>query len=197
MLFSMSALMWGCYPGGPEYYDEYDIVYTNYDKDFSFSGKNKYAIPDSVVKVTGNAAVGKPIEYVNATYNNIILDRIKANMSALGYTLVTDTAQADLIIFPAVLAVSYSTYYYDYWSYYYGYYYPYGGYYGYPVEVTYNVGSLLMDMISKNDVNPANKSRFVWTGVVNGLAEGSTADFTSRIKKTIDQAFTQSQYLQQ
>ena len=44
-------------------------------------------------------------------------------------------------------------------------------------------------------VNPANKRRAIWYGIVNGLLEGASADFGSRINKGIDQAFRQSPYL--
>jgi hypothetical protein len=37
----------------------------------------------------------------------------------------------------------------------------------------------------------------VWIGVINGLVEGSQASINARVLTDIDQAFTQSEYLQQ
>jgi hypothetical protein len=35
----------------------------------------------------------------------------------------------------------------------------------------------------------------VWFGVVNSVLEGSSADLITRLETNIDQAFTQSEYL--
>src|SRR4030095_9849617 len=82
----------GCYPDGPDYVDEYDIVYTNHDETFAFSGKGTYAMPDSVVKITGNVVNGDPVTFISPTYASIILDRIEKNMTARGYTRVSNQA---------------------------------------------------------------------------------------------------------
>ena len=47
-------LMSGCYPKGAEYNEELDIVYTNYNPDFNFSSKMTYALPDSIIKISGD-----------------------------------------------------------------------------------------------------------------------------------------------
>jgi Domain of unknown function (DUF4136) len=197
MLLFLATSMAGCYPDGPDSIDEYDIVYTNYDDQFVFSGKPTYAMPDSVVKITGAASTGEPIEFVNQTYGKIICDRIKSNMASRGYTLVNNPSQADLVLFPSALEVTNITYYYDYWGYYYGWYYPGGGYYYpyYPTVTTYTTGSLIMTIADIKNVNPSGKNKVVWLGIINGLLEGSSTDFPGRINKSIDQAFTQSTYL--
>lgn len=198
MLF-LSLSIAGCYPGGPDYTDEYDIVYTNYDKEFNFTGKKFYAMPDSVVKITGNVIQGDPVSFIKQSYANVILDRIKSNMASRGYTLVSDTALADLILFPAALEVTTTTYYYDYyWDYYYGWYY--GGYYGgyyypYSVSTSYTTGSLFLNLSETKNLNPSNKSRVPWVCIINGLLEGSSTAYSTRINKAIDQAFAQSQYI--
>ena len=46
------AALSSCYPGGAEYTDELDLVYTNYDKNVAFSSKTTFAISDSVIKVS-------------------------------------------------------------------------------------------------------------------------------------------------
>jgi len=195
MLVFLSLTMAGCYPDGPDYVDEYDVVYTNYDQDYQFSGKSTYAIPDSVVKITGAAVTGDPVEFVNPAYASIILDRIKQNMTSRGYTLV-DLADADLVIIPSAMEVTNISYYYDYWGYYYGWYYPYGGwYYPYPVVTSYTTGSVIISMIDNTDPNPSDKYRAPWIAIGNGLLEGASTDYAGRIRKMIDQSFEQSQYL--
>lgn len=200
LFISMTSMLWGCYPDGPEYYSDYDIVYTNYDKDFSFGGHKFYAMPDKIVKISGNIDQGSLPEFIGTTYSSIILERIKSNMTSLGYTLVSDTTQADFILFPSALETTNIGYYYDYWGYYYGWYYPpyYGGwYYPYPMTYSYQTGSLFLNLIDRKSISPDDKSPVVWVAIVNGLLEGSSADFTNRMNKTIDQAFKQSPYLQQ
>ncbi|MBL0342768.1 MAG: hypothetical protein IPP71_18890 [Bacteroidetes bacterium] len=93
------SVLSGCYPDGPGYVEEYDVVYTNHDENFNFSGKRFYAIPDSVVRVNGAVLQGDPLEFVRPQYGNAIIERLKTNMLAQGYTLTADTSIADLILF--------------------------------------------------------------------------------------------------
>ena len=44
----------GCYPEGAEYVEELDLVLTNYDDSYDFSSKTTYAMPDSIIKITGD-----------------------------------------------------------------------------------------------------------------------------------------------
>ena len=197
MLF-LSVSLAGCYPDGPDNVDEYDIVYTNYDQQFSFAGKRTYAIPDSVVKITGAAATGEEVSFINPIYSDLIIARIKSNMDSRGYQLVGNAAIADVVVFPSALEVTNITYYYDYWSYYYGWYYPpgYGGwYYPYPVTTSYTTGTLILSMTYNNHPSPTNRDEVVWLGLVNGLLEGNNSDYPKRINTSIDQAFAQSEYL--
>ncbi len=46
------SILWGCYPNGAEYYDETDIVYTNYADTYNFVSKGTYSMPDKIVKIT-------------------------------------------------------------------------------------------------------------------------------------------------
>ena len=192
----ISTMMWGCYPKGPEYVEQYDIVYTNYQKDFTFKGKGKYTMPDSIVKITGEAASGGNVQFMSPSYASLITTRIKQNMAALGYTYVptADSAQADFAILNASIQVE--NYYYSYWyDYWYGWYYPgyWGGwYYPYPVVTNYTTGSLFMMMVDRKNISANDKTPVVWVGIVNGLLEGSSTNITSRINSTIDQAYTQT-----
>jgi hypothetical protein len=188
-LLGIILLMVSCYPDDTMYYEDTDLVYTNYTETFDFASKGTYAMPDKIVKVTGNLTEGQAPEYVQEPYNTQILNEIESNMTALGWTKVEDPANADLTLFPAVWTNTTVVYWYDYWCWYYYYYCGWGWYY--PSYSTYTTGTMIMGLIAAGEeyVEPAN----VWTGAINGLLSG-TYDI-SRVKNGIDQAFKQSPYL--
>jgi len=187
-LFAVIVLMVSCYPGGAEYYDEMDIVYTQYDEKFDFKSKVTYAMPDTIVKITGNLLTGEQPEFVDKKYAEPMLKRINDNMKALGWTKVTDPTSADVVIFPAAWTNTTVYYWYDYWCWYY--YYCGWGYY-YPSVSSYTTGTFVMTMIPKaqESIEPTG----VWDAAINGLLSGSY-DVT-RVNNAIDQAFEQSPYL--
>lgn len=190
-LLAVVLLFSGCYPDGAEYYEETDIVYTDYDAEFDFTNKGTYSMPDSIVKVTGNLAEGEDPEFVKEPYNSEILAKIAANMSALGYTKTDDPEDADLVLFPAVWMNTTVYYWYNYWCWYYPYYCGWG--WGYPSVTTQTTGTLVMTLIA-DEANYLDPAR-VWTSMANGLMSGSYN--TTRVSKAIDQAFEQSPYLSQ
>jgi len=183
------GMMAGCYPQGPEYYEDLDIVYTNYEPKFDFASKGTYAMPDEIVKVEGNLVEGEDPEFVKEPYNTQILTKIQANMTALGWTKVEDPEDADLVLFPAVWTNTTVYYWYDYWCWYYPYYCGWG--WGYPSVSSYTTGTLVMTLVADGDdyIEPTR----VWTAACNGLLSG--AYNTSRVNDAIDQAFEQSPYL--
>jgi hypothetical protein len=185
LLFIMS----GCYPDGAEYYEETDIVYTDYDDQYDFKSKGTYSIPDKIVKITGELKDGEDPEFVKEPYNTQVLQKIKSNMTALGYTETADPENADLVLFPAVWTNTTITYYYDYWCWYYPYYCGWG--WGYPSVSSYTTGTLLMTLVA--DGEEFVQSTNVWTSAINGLMSGYYD--VSRVNKAIDQAFKQSPYL--
>jgi hypothetical protein len=196
-LLGICILISGCYPYSTAYVDELDLVITDYDPAFTFTGHQNYAIPDSVVKITGNKAAGEPPVFIQPAYSTLIINRIKSNMSALGYTLVTDITQADVILFPSALETTYAEYYYDYY-YYWGWYYPYGGwYYPYQTVTTYTTGTLLMNMVVAGQTSATGNLHVAWTGLINGVLDYYGTDGDNRLTKAIDQSFTQSSYLHQ
>ncbi len=69
-------IMVSCYPQGPEYYEDLDVVYTNHDDQFDFASKGTYAMPSKIVKVTGDLADGgdsticeRALQHTNAATN--------------------------------------------------------------------------------------------------------------------------------
>ena len=184
---SIIVLLGSCYPNSIEYYEDTDVVYTNYEDEFDFTSLGSYAIPDKIVKVTGN--VGEDPEFVKEPFNTQMLQNMESNMSALGWTKVEDPAEADLVLFPAVWTNTTVYYWYDYWCWYYPYYCGWG--WGYPSVSSYSTGTLVMTLVADGE-NYVEPSR-VWTSAANGLLSGSYN--VNRVNKAIDQAFEQSTYL--
>ena len=186
---SIIVLLGSCYPDGLEYYEETDIVYTNYDDQFDFNNKGTYAIPDKIVKIQGDIIQGEPPEFVKEPQNTQMLQKMQANMTALGWTKVEDPSTADLVLFPAVWTNTTIYYWYDYWCWYYPYYCGWG--WGYPSVSSYTSGTLVMTLVADGEdyIDPSR----VWTSAANGLLSGSYN--ITRVNKAIDQAFEQSPYL--
>jgi len=190
MLFlGIIFMMVSCTPGGPEDYEDLDIVYTNYSESFDFASLSTYAMPDKIVKVTGNLSSGEDPEYVQEPYNTQILNKIASEMEALGWTKVDDPEVADLVLFPATWTNTTVYYSYDYWCWYYAYYCGWGYYY--PEVSSYTTGTLVMTLVVAGEdyIDPF----VVWTSAANGVTSG--AYDVTRVTKAIDQAFKQSPYL--
>jgi len=187
--FSIILLLGSCYPQGPEYYEDLDLVYTNYDDQYDFSSKGTFAIPDKIVKVTGNLIEGEDPEFVDDEYAGPMLDKMIQNMEALGWTATDDPANADVVLFPAVWTNTTIYYWYDYWCWYYPWYCGWG--WGYPSVSSYTTGTLVMTLVADGDdyIDPTR----VWTAAANGLLSG--AFNLTRVNNAIDQAFEQSPYL--
>ena len=186
------AIIFGsCYPQGPEYYEDLDVVYTNFDDEFNFASKGTYSIPDKIVKVNGNLIEGEDPEFVKEPQASEMLLKMKANMTALGWNEVEEAADADLVLFPAVWTNTTVYYWYDYWCWYYPYYCGWGWGWYYPSVSSVTTGTLVMTLVADGEefVEPSR----VWTGIANGLLSG--AYNTTRVNNAIDQAFEQSPYL--
>jgi hypothetical protein len=187
LVLALGFLVNSCYPGGIEYYEDTDIVFTSYEPDYDFTQQNTYSMPDSVVKITGDPE-DEP-EFVDEPYNTQIINRIEANMETLGWTRVGDPEDADLTLFPASWTNTTIYYWYDYWCWYYPYYCGWGWYYPGYVS-SYTTGTLVMTLVEDED---AIEPYRVWTAALNGLLSGSYN--MNRVQKGIDQAFEQSPYL--
>jgi hypothetical protein len=195
------ALIAGCHPGGAEFVDELDIVFTTFDEDYNFGAAGTFALPDKIPVVTGNLADGEEPEFVDAAMAATILSTIRQNLVDRGFTEVDD--DADIVIPIASISsttlVWYCDYWWDYW-YWWGYYPSYPGWGGcyYPSGYTYTTGSILITIVdgANEDFEPETALNSVWAAVINGLLQGNDASIEARVKQSIDQAFTQSPYLQ-
>jgi hypothetical protein len=191
------SLLWGCYPNGPDYVEEMDIVVTKHNTEYDFVAKSTYAMPDKIVKITGNKIEGDTPEFMPDVTAQKILDQIDKNMEALGWVKVALDAPTppDLLLLPASWETTTVFYWYDYWYWWYGGYYPpYWGW-GYPPVYysSYTTGTLLMNLVDP-ELEGANGSPIhQWSGAINGILTSSYN--ASRVNAAIDKAFTISPYL--
>jgi len=190
------GLLFGCYPDGPEYVNDLDLVVTRHDKTFAFQEAKTYAIPDFLVKITGNLAKGEEVEVIDNAYAALIIDAVKSNMEFYGWE-EANVYEADVVIFPTAMSSTTLVWYYDwyYWDWYYptdswGWYYPYDIYGG-----SYTSGSVFLQMTYQDGQTAANNLPVPWAAVLNGLLEGDRSAVDTRIEKGIDQAFKQSPFL--
>jgi hypothetical protein len=185
--------LWGCYPNGPTFLEDLDIVITYHNPDYYFVAKGTYAIPDKIVKITGNLNEGDLPEYLPIETASSILSRIDANMEALGWTKVGVDASPDLLLAPAAWETATMNYYYDYWYWWWGGYYPSYPYYPPSYSYSYTTGTLLMTIMDPDELNGNGYPIQQWTGVLNGILNDKFD--AARVNKLIDQAFKQSSYL--
>lgn len=200
-LLIIAITVWGCYPEGPEYVDQLDVVYTNYDDEFEFRAQNTFSVPDSVLEI-GNQDADDP-EFVDPVYGDVIIAQIRQNLAELGWTEVGVDENPDVIILPTAMNTTNLYYHYNwnYWDWYYpgwssgaNWYYP--GYY--PGYISgYNTGTVFLQMTDPSGMTtPGNDDvPVVWNAVIDGLLQGTTENINERFKININQAFTQSPYL--
>ena len=188
-------LLAGCYPQGPEYIEDLDVVITDYEPSYDFGAKGTYALPNRIVKITGDVIEGDEPQFIPDVTATAILTQIKKNMDALGWQQVAynSTAPApDVLLTPAAWETTTVLYYYDYWYWWYGGYYPYWGW-GYPSYTTYSTGTLLMRMVDPDVVQADGLPVIQWAGAINGVLTYSYN--ATRINTALDRTFAQSPYL--
>ncbi len=213
------CLLWACspYPNETDYVSDYDIVYTNYDKDANFSSFQTFILPNKIANLNDSDEESY-LDDTNPEIANLIKSELRSNMVAAGYTEVTtSSANPDLILNAGVFDDQYANYYGDYcwwyndpyyWGWYGGWnYYP-GSYWGgYPCYgggyYSYQTGSIVLDLIdvakSKaegcDQANNDCRLEVIWNGMIRGLLTGNEENLKTRISSSIDQAFDQSSYL--
>lgn len=194
-----AILLAGCYPQGAEYVEDLDVVITKHNEKYDFSAKSTYAMPDKIVKVTGNKVEGDNPEFIPDIYAGPILSRIATNMEAMGWTKIDmpldeSDPQPDVLLLPAAWETTSTYYYYDYWYWWYGGYYPYWPYYPPVYYSSYTTGTLFWTLIDPDETDGTGTPIRQWAAASNGLLSYSFD--ATRINKAIDQAFNQSPYIQ-
>jgi hypothetical protein len=176
--------------------EEARIYITNYDSTANFRNYATYSIVDSVAVISNDRLTAKE----KTTYDQEVLDAVKAEMQQRGYTLVDKNSHPDLGINVSRITSSYTgvVSYPNYWDYYSSYYDPfywgYGGY-GYYSPYSYGTyeireGALSIDALDLKNVSN-NRIKTVWSA----LARGSGVFRTSNASSQVHALFQQSPYL--
>jgi hypothetical protein len=187
--------LWGCYPSGPTYTEDLDLVLTHHNPDYDFASKGTYAMPDVIIKITGKViGEGELPETIKDVYASQILQHIADNMESLGWTRVALDASPNVFLVPAAWETTTITYYYDYWYWWWGGYYPYYPYYPPVYAYSYTTGTLLMNIQDPTLAGTNGNMIPQWTGALNGVMNDVYND--PRMTRLIKQAFDQSPYLQ-
>ena len=200
LFFTGTLLLWGCYPEGPEYYEDLDVVLARHNEDYDFVSQNTYSLPDKIVKITGNLTEGDDPAFIPDVTAKKILDRIETNMANLGWQKVSVSSNPDMILLPASWETTTVYWWYDYWYWWYGGYYPgwgwgyYPGYYPPVYYDSYTTGTLVMSLVDKDILGANGNPVTQWTGAINGILTYSY-DATRMNIKAIDKAFSISPYL--
>lgn len=199
MCFGIAALtLVSCYPGTIESTEELGTVTTLFDPNEDFSQNSTYALADTIMHICEGAPGSTDCTTISRAFDDEILDKVEAEMNALGYTRVAfdENDPPDLLV--GVSAVARTGYaiigsYCDWWYWYY----PYYCYYP-PMWTTveYETGSVFITLEDPSRPNTANPPRIpiVWAGVVNGVLSSATTN-AQRVLDGIGQAFAQSTYL--
>ncbi|MEH0157111.1 DUF4136 domain-containing protein [Limibacter armeniacum] len=206
LLFMCLMALCGCYPEGPDYVDELDVVLTNRQPDFDTLTAMTYSMPNEVVIIDDDDFTdfdddNEP-EFVDEPYRSAILNTVRDNMENYGWQEVSLEQRADVVLLVSVSQTTNVFYYYDwyYWNWYFGgYYNPWGWYYPgyyYPSVSSYRTGSVFIQLTEPNNQTADDRAPVVWSGVLNGLLEGSNTNITNRIEEGVNKAFDQSPYLQ-
>ncbi|AYB35268.1 DUF4136 domain-containing protein [Chryseolinea soli] len=192
----MMVLLGACYPNGPEYVNDADVVATSYDVKYDFKSQSTFAMPDKIVVDVEIKQGDTTYEYMPDKFATVVLDAIQKDMEAYGWDRVDIDEDPDVLLTPA--AISSTTYFYTYW-----YDWWYGGWYGgwgwyYPPYYTvssYTTGTMILVIAdpSQASESPINRSQAAWVAASNGLLTGYYD--ISRITDAIHQAFAQSPYL--
>ncbi len=194
---TLAQFMVSCYPEGADKVQDYDVAITNYDKSVDFGAYTTFAIADTVVYFSNDKEAS-----LSHQFDTTIVGLVTRNFLSRGYTEVDTTEQPTFVVtISAFSNVNYAYYidnWYNNWGWYWGWrggpfnpYFPW-----YPVSVySYRTGSVAIDMIS-TEKRTDGKANVIWSGIADGLLQGSNNFVLYRLNNEINQCFIQSPYLQ-
>lgn len=175
-------------------------VQTSKDANANFSNFKTYYISDTISLRTTNP---NDSLWFDADAKQLV-EAVKTNMNARGYTFVERSRKPDLgLVLTAIkdlnVGVVYPGWwwggYWGYWGGCYWYYCGYPPYYGYGAVYTIPTGTLVLDMIDVKDAISKGNLTVIWGSVMSG-GLGYTSDDLQLGVEAINQAFTQSSYIQ-
>ncbi len=174
------------------------VVQTDAAKGVSFSNYKTYYISDTVALIS----TSKTDTLLPSADALQLVNTIKSNMNARGYTFVPKALKPDLGINTlAVKDVNVGVVYPGWWwgypgywdPWYWGWYYPY--YYPWTVAYSVTTGSVIAELIDLKNVSTDQKLQVVWTMSLNGALGSSGSSNLQRAIDGINQAYNQSPYL--
>jgi len=173
------------------------VVTTNRDKTADFTEFKTYYISDTVANLGGT---GDDSILTDANAKTLV-QTVKDNMNARGYTFVSRNAHPDLGLQLGIVKVTTTVYYpgwwdgyygwYDpwYWGWYYPYYYPYSTYY------SYSTGTVILNMYDLKNAPDRQQITGIWNNINFGAIGSSLSSNVQRGVNAIDQGFEQSPYI--
>ena len=184
--------------------DELDnkyLVYTNYDTGTDFNAFQTFYLPDSILLMTSSLAP----DYWKDETALAIIKAYADNMEALGYTRTDNRDNADIGLQVSyvqsryqVTSVNYPTWWWGYPNYWDIAYWGNWGFWYYPYAVSYGIstGSFLAEMLNlKAPQGEDEELPVVWSCYMTGLLSQSQSYDRQRVVEAVDQAYTQSPYL--
>jgi hypothetical protein len=191
---AVTAVLAACYPSPDLVIEELDTVITAVDEDVDFQQFKTYALPDTIIYRPDAGQISEELK-------DLILGEIDRNMQTFGYEPEGDPVNnpPDLVVVAGIITRD------EYGAYigwpFWGGFGPYNGWgVGYPPisgGYMYTVGTVTIDMIDYEDIDSIREElKVVWTAAVNGVLQSNVKNQAQRTKDGIDQAFTQSPYLQ-
>jgi hypothetical protein len=171
------------------------IVATNTDSLANFAGFQTYYISDSVAIINGSTSD----TVLKDANTKKLVDAVKANMNARGYTFVPKGSVPDLginmgIVKNTYIGVVYSGWwdsYYGWWDpWYWGWYYPY--YYPWSTYYSITTGSVIITIGDLKHAQASQTLRIVWSSIMGGAISDNLNTNVQRGVDAINQSFTQS-----
>jgi hypothetical protein len=189
------TLLASCYPEGPEFVDELDLLVT-VRPDVPLDVYADYYMPDTVVYIGDD-------DKLSGSDERKLLSLVDQNMQSYGWVKEADPEVngSDAAVFVTVLNTKRSgVVWWDYWGWWGGWGYPgYGGYPGYPgyggTAYSYELGTILVQVIDPSQPAAGDEESYqlLWEGAMNGLLQGSNIEL--RYTDGINQLFDDSPYL--
>ena len=178
-------------------------VYTDYDSSTDFSNFTTYCLPDSIL-VPGD---GMKNSYWKDESAQRLISAAAEAMDSLGYKRVTNPDEATLglqlsftqmrtHVTDFVGGGMYGSWWnFAFWGPYWG-----GWYYPYPISYSYDTGTLMMEIVDLTKRTAATDDEkqdltVVWHAYADGLLYGSSRINLQLALRALNQAFTQSPYL--
>ena len=196
-----AQLVVSCYPEGADNVEDYDVAMTTYDKSADFSTLTTFSMPDSIVYFSNDKNTT-----VDHQFDEAILQVVRNNFVNLGYQEMADPTETNKPSFVVMVSgfsnVNYGYFinnWYNNWNWYWTGWWPGWGYDPYypwaPVNVySYRTGSIVVEMVGTTP-RADEKIPVLWTGIADGLLQGSNSSIQNRVTKELNQCFNQSPYL--